>query len=117
MIAGTIRAMQSIAELPFIAGNVALDFVNTAEERGHAAAGDALTTPADLRRWGRRYGLIARSATGEDGAGGEFERARAARELLYGLFFAQVHHRPTPKAALARLGELAAEAYRAATLE
>ncbi len=37
--------MKTAAELPFIAGHVALDFVNTAEERGHPDASDALGTP------------------------------------------------------------------------
>jgi len=109
--------MQSIREMPFVGGNEALDFVNTAEERGHPDAGDALATPADLRLWGVRYGLIARSPTRSKDAEAEFERAREARELLYALFFARVHDRKAPPAALARLAELGAEAYRAATLE
>jgi predicted RNA-binding Zn ribbon-like protein len=108
--------MQSIREMPFVGGNTALDFVNTAEERGHPEAGDALSSAADLRLWGVRYGLIARSpARGKD-IEAEFEHAREARELLYGLFFARVHDQNPPKAALARLAELGAEAYRAATL-
>jgi predicted RNA-binding Zn ribbon-like protein len=108
--------MQSIDEMPFVAGDAALDFVNTAEERGHPEAGDALLSAADLRRWGQRYGLLARSAARDDDAESEFEQAREARELLYGLFFARVHDRPLPKAQLARLAELAADAYGAATL-
>jgi len=108
--------MQSIHELPFVAGHVALDFVNTAEERGHPAAADALLTPADLLTWGRRYGLIARSLKLDDHAHAELERARAARELLYALFFARTHGRPTGKRDLARLAELAADAYGAAAL-
>jgi predicted RNA-binding Zn ribbon-like protein len=105
--------VQSIAEMPFVAGHPALDFVNTAEERGHPEADDALRTPADLSLWGRRYGLIASAPGSED----EFARAREARELLYELFFARAHRRPLPKAAVARVSELAAEAYAAATLE
>lgn len=103
--------------MPFVGGHPALDFVNTAEERGHPDAGDALRTPLDLRQWGARYGLIARTGTRDDDAEAEFELAREARELLYRLFFARVHHRPPPKAALGRLAELAADAYRAASLE
>jgi predicted RNA-binding Zn ribbon-like protein len=109
--------MQSIREMPFVAGNAALDFVNTAEERGHPQAGDALRTAADLRLWGVRYGLIGRSGARGQDAGAEFDRAREARELLYTLFFARVHHQNPPKSALARLAELGAEAYRAASLE
>jgi predicted RNA-binding Zn ribbon-like protein len=109
--------VQSIAELPFIAGHAGLDFVNTAEERGHPDAGDALATAGDLRLWGQRYGLIARSATLDQDAKAEFRRARQARELLYVLFFARVHHRHVPPIALSRLAELAVDAYRAASLK
>ena len=54
--------MQAVAEIPFIAGHMALDFVNTAEERGHPEAGDALRTVDDLRLWALRRGLITRAA-------------------------------------------------------
>ncbi len=109
--------VQSIAEMPFVAGNAALDFVNTAEERGHPDAGDALVTAADLRLWGVRYDLIARAATRSQNPQAEFEKAREARELLYTLFLARVRHRNPPTDALARLSDLGAEAYGAATLE
>lgn len=108
--------MQTVREIAFVAGNVALDFVNTAEERGNPEAGDALLTPADLRLWGQRYGLLARSLPMHDAAA-ELERARAARELIYALLFARVHGRRPRKSELARLAELAADAYRAATLQ
>ncbi|MBV8998041.1 MAG: ABATE domain-containing protein [Solirubrobacterales bacterium] len=109
--------MQPIAEIPFVAGNPALDFVNTAEERGHPDAGDALLTPADLRLWGQRYGLVGSSLKLAGDAHAELERAREARELLYRLFFARSRRQPLRKRDLARLEELAAEAYRAARLE
>jgi predicted RNA-binding Zn ribbon-like protein len=108
--------VQTIATLPFIAGHVALDFVNTAEERGHPDAGDALSTPADLQLWGRRHGLISRT-TGADAHEGELTGAREARELLYSLFFGRVHGTPDSKTDLARLGVLAAAAYGAARLQ
>ncbi len=108
--------MQTIRNVPFVAGNPALDFANTAEERGHPDSGDALLTPADLRVWGQRYGLIGSSAKLDDDARSELERAREARELLYTVFYARARHRPTPRPALARLTELAADAYRAAEL-
>jgi predicted RNA-binding Zn ribbon-like protein len=107
--------VQPVAEMPFVAGHPALDFVNTAEERGHPEAGDALARPADLHLWGRRYGLVGPSAPVD--AAAEFERAREARELLYALLLAHVHGRPLPKADLSRLAELTAMAYRAARLE
>ena len=109
--------MQSIEDMPFVASNAALDFVNTAEERGHPDAGDALLTPADLRLWGQRYGLLARSVNLDEHAAAELARALEARELLYSLFQARLRQRPPGKRDLARLAELAAEAYRAAALE
>jgi predicted RNA-binding Zn ribbon-like protein len=109
--------MESISEVPFIAGHPALDFVNTAEERGHPDAGDALRTAADLRLWGQRYGLLARSGTSDERTEVELKKARQARELLYALFFARAHRRPLPTDVLARLTALAAEACRAGSLE
>jgi predicted RNA-binding Zn ribbon-like protein len=109
--------VQSVAELPFVAGHPALDFVNTAEERGHPEAGDALTTTADLRLWGQRYGLIGGPADREEHGDLELVQAREARELLYALFFARAHRQPLPKAELAQLAELAAAAYQAGSLE
>jgi predicted RNA-binding Zn ribbon-like protein len=109
--------MQSIQEMPFVAGHPALDFVNTAEERGHPEAGDVLLTPADLRLWGQRYGLLARTLRLCDDAPAELERAREARELLYVLFHARAHARPVRKPDLDRMAKFAVEAYRAAELE
>jgi predicted RNA-binding Zn ribbon-like protein len=108
--------VQSITELPFIAGHVTLDFVNTAEERGHPDAADALRTPADLQLWGNRYGLLAGSAAdGDDHA--ELRRAIDARELLYRLFLARASGQRPVRADLDRLAALAATAYRAGHLE
>jgi|ERR1700677_2277920 len=109
--------MQSIAEMPFIAGHVALDFVNTAEERGHPDAADALCTPGDLRLWGQRYGLISRSDVVTADERPELGLALEARELLYALLFARVHGPPAPEAQFARLAEIASQAYVAATLQ
>jgi predicted RNA-binding Zn ribbon-like protein len=114
---GYCGVVQSISEIPFVAGDVALDFVNTAEERGHPAAGDALGTPADLRVWGQRYGLLGPSVKLDADADGELDRARRARELLYDLFAARVHGRPVTRPALTELAELARMAYRAGSLQ
>jgi predicted RNA-binding Zn ribbon-like protein len=108
--------VKPIAEIPFVAGEVALDFVNTAEDRGHPEAGDALKTGADLRLWGQRYGLVNKSARTPGDLGAELERAREARELLYGLFSARAHGQPVRRGDLVRLRELATEAYDAASL-
>jgi predicted RNA-binding Zn ribbon-like protein len=116
-IAGKLSCVQSIAEMPFIAGHAALDFVNTAEERGHPEADDALCTPADLRLWGQRHGLISRAVTADGDEQAELSRAREAREMLYALFFARAHGQPPAKAQLTRLAQFTAEAYRAARLQ
>jgi predicted RNA-binding Zn ribbon-like protein len=113
--ASTIVNMQSLAELPFIGGHVSLDFVNTAEERGHPQAGDVLATPADLRLWGERYGLLKpAAASGNDAR--EFENALAARELLYALFLDRATGGQPADTQLAELARLAAGAYEAADL-
>jgi predicted RNA-binding Zn ribbon-like protein len=108
--------VQSLDELPFVAGAAALDFVNSAEERGHPAAGDVLLSPADLRLWGQRYGLLARSLRPGPDAGSELARALEARELLYAVFLDRVRGRAPRPHQLARLARLAAEAYGAGTL-
>jgi predicted RNA-binding Zn ribbon-like protein len=121
--------MESIAELPFIGRHVALDFVNTAEERGHAEAGEALREPADLRLWGQRSGLLERRsgllepasagsrADADDGERSELAQALNARELLYRLFLARVRAAPATPADLDELATLAADAYRAGRIE
>ncbi len=108
--------MKTVAELPFVAGHVALDFVNTAEERGHPEAEDALSKAADLRLWGQRYGLLAPETVGDDDDEAEFSRAIEARELLYALFLARRTGLPPAQAEVAKLGELGAEAYQAGIL-
>jgi predicted RNA-binding Zn ribbon-like protein len=109
--------METVAELPFVAGHVALDFVNTAEERGRPDASDALGGPADLRLWGQRYGLISAQAVGGDEDRTEFDRAIEARELLYALFLARRAGQPAGEAQVTRLAELGAAAYRAGNLQ
>jgi predicted RNA-binding Zn ribbon-like protein len=108
--------MKDVEELLLVGGHVALDFVNTAEERGHPEADDALSTSADLRLWGQRYGLLSPEVTGDNDDEDEFARAIEARELLYALFLARRTGLPAAPEQLARLGELGAEAYRAGSL-
>ena len=107
--------MQAIAEIPFIAGHVALDFVNTAEERGNPDAGDALRTVDDLRLWGQRRGVIASGADSDPGPP-ELPAAIEARELLYRLFLGRARGIRAPAADLSRLSRLASTAYQAADL-
>ena len=107
--------MQSIAEIPFIAGHVALDFVNTAEQRGAPEAGEALHTVDDLRLWGLRRGVLTGGADGEAGRP-ELPAAIEARELLYQLFLDRVGGHRSSDADRARLGDLASRAYQVASL-
>jgi predicted RNA-binding Zn ribbon-like protein len=107
--------MQTLEELPFVAGSAGLDFVNTAELRGHPEAGDVITTAADLRRWGQRYGLLSHAA-GHDAGDDELRRAIEARELLYAVFVARIQGRLPSRAQLDQLAALATAAYAAAEL-
>ena len=107
--------MQPLEELPFVAGNAGLDFVNTAELRGHPEAGDVIATAADLRRWGQRYGLLSDVGVRDPGEH-ELDRALEARELLYAVFVARIHGRAPSRAQLDQLASLAAAAYTAAEL-
>jgi predicted RNA-binding Zn ribbon-like protein len=108
--------VQTIVEMPFVAGHAALDFVNTAEERGHPEAGDALVAPADLRLWGQRYGLLGASVPLGAGADDELDLARRARDLLYEVFTARLRGRSVARPKLAELAELARVAYQAGSL-
>jgi predicted RNA-binding Zn ribbon-like protein len=108
--------MQTAAELPLVGGHVALDFINTAEQRGHPAAEDVLRAPADLRTWGRRLGLLTMGASAGD-ENDELARAVAARELLHTLFVARIDGTEASRAQLAQLSAVAAEAQAAARLE
>jgi predicted RNA-binding Zn ribbon-like protein len=109
-----LLVLQPLHELPFIAGNLALDFVNTAELRGDPDAGDVLRTSADLVEWGRRYGLLAADAKSASAA--ELRTALETRELLYRLFVTHLHGSAPTERDLAQLATAAAEAYRAARL-
>jgi predicted RNA-binding Zn ribbon-like protein len=107
--------MQTLEELPFVAGNAGLDFVNTAELRGHPEAGDVIVTAADLWRWGQRYDLLSNVPV-DDPGDDELRRAIEARELLYAVFVARIQGHAPLRAQLDRLAELGAAAYAAAVL-
>lgn len=107
--------MQTAAEIPFVGGDVAVDFVNTAEQRGDPVAEDVLRTATDLRVWGRRQRLLAPSATASDEAA-ELARATRTRELLHSLLKARVDGANPTQSQLDELASLASEAYGAAAL-
>ena len=108
--------MQTLEKLPFVGGHPALDFVNTAEERGHPLCGDVLRTPEDLRAWGRRYGTLTDTATCQQPAR-ELARAIQARELLYRLCFSRVHGGKDDPDDLRQLATLHTQALAAAGLK
>jgi predicted RNA-binding Zn ribbon-like protein len=107
--------MQTLDELPFVGGDVALDFVNSAELRGDPEAGDVLRTPADLVRWGVRSGLLDQGAGAADRR--ELRAAVQTRELLYRLFSVRLRDAPAAASDLEGLARAASEAYAAARLE
>jgi len=107
--------VQPVTEIAFIAGHLALDFVNTAEGRADPDAGEALRTAADLRVWGARRGVLVECA--DDPADGrEFPVALEARELLYRLFLGRARGDQAQAADLSLLHRLASSAYQAAHL-
>ncbi|HTR91154.1 MAG TPA: ABATE domain-containing protein [Trebonia sp.] len=108
--------MQSVAEIPFLGGHVALDFVNTAEGRGHPDAGEALRTADDLRQWGERRGVIA-AGSSSNAADDELQAAIEARELLYRLLLDQSRGHRVRQQDLATLERLASDAYQVAHLD
>jgi predicted RNA-binding Zn ribbon-like protein len=108
--------MRPLAELPFVADHPALDFLNTAEERGHPQAGEALHSPADLRLWGRRYGLLEPGELEPAREARELQRALEARELLYRVLFTRVHGGDYAADDLRQLAELESEAFAAGEL-
>jgi len=116
--------MRSVAEISFVAGHVALDFINTAEGRGGKDAGEALRTVGDLRQWGQRRGVIDGGVIdggvidgGASAGDGELPAAIAARELLYRLFLDRTRGQRAAATDLAALERLAAGAYQAAHLD
>jgi predicted RNA-binding Zn ribbon-like protein len=100
---------------------VALDFVNTAEGRGHPNAGEALRTADDLRQWGERSGVIAASTTNtasaNTAADQELRAALEARELIYRLLLGQSRGHRAADTDVAALERLASSAYQAGHLE
>lgn len=81
----------------FIAGDVALDFVNTVADR-LSDPREQLLTGADVDRWGREAGLLMRGASLHLGAR-EMKQVRVVRECVYDVVHA-LATRGTPSAAV-----------------
>jgi predicted RNA-binding Zn ribbon-like protein len=116
LFAGTLELMESVADIPFVGGHLALDFVNTAEERGDPQAREFVCSPSDLLTWAKRQGLPVNEIELSPEADAELARALAAREVLHDVFLSRVAGRPPSAAALRELGSLAAAAEGAGTL-
>jgi predicted RNA-binding Zn ribbon-like protein len=101
-----------------IAGNVALDFVNTLDDR-HTEPKELLATYADLLRFGEDSGvldpgqfdrLIERKHLVEEQTKEVLLQARELREAIHDVFWAILNQRPAPPAALGKLNAAAQSA-------
>ena len=101
-----------------IAGNVALDFVNTLDDR-YTHPTELLETYADLLRFGEDSGvldpgqfdrLLERKHMAEEQTQEVLLRARELREAIHDIFFAILHKNAVPPAALAKLNAAAQSA-------
>jgi predicted RNA-binding Zn ribbon-like protein len=98
-----------------VAGNLALDFVNTVAYRPKIPRDD-LRTPAEFRRWARFAGLP-RDRASLRPTGKQLETIRALRESLYRLFHALARGASPPPGAMAALNARLATLARKRQLE
>ncbi len=94
-----------------IAGHVALDFVNTLDDR-HIRPKELLENYTDLARFAEDTGvleptqadrIVKRSSTDPERARRTLDRARELREAIHDVFWAIMNQRPAPAKALAKL--------------
>jgi predicted RNA-binding Zn ribbon-like protein len=91
----------------FVAGNLALDFVNTVAFRAdRGKKQDHLQCPEDVQRWVRQAQLPDRAAfqSGPLVGTAALGRIRAVREQLFAVFHAMASDDPIPAGTLARVG-------------
>lgn len=86
----------------FIAGDLALDFVNTVADR-LAHPRERLVAGADVDRWARRAGLLGPRESLRVSPRA-LARLRRIREDLYAVVESLAHGRTPPESAIARLG-------------
>jgi predicted RNA-binding Zn ribbon-like protein len=93
-------------------GTLSLDFANSVDwshdETQLGPETDALRTPADLARWGRRLGVLGRGGHATDDA--ELAAAHSLRAAVYALFAAVARESVPPRDALERVARDHAEA-------
>jgi len=106
------------SQFEFTGGNLALDFINTVDNRTSDRK-ELLDSYADLLRWGEQSGAIshktaerlARTAAETPGrAQSALRHAIQVREAIYAVFAAVAHRRGIPGAALAMLNTAVQEA-------
>src|SRR5215813_3789722 len=91
----------------FVAGNLALDFINTVAFRADPGKkNDHLQGSEDVRRWASQAQLPDRPAINSSARVGTaaLRRIRAVREQLFALFHAIASDEPIPADTLARVG-------------
>src|SRR5262252_3800409 len=90
----------------FVAGNLALDFVNTVAFRADPGKKkDHLQRTEDVRRWASQAQLPDRAAINSGPLGTvALRRVRAVREQLFAVFHAIASDDPIPAGTLARVG-------------
>ena len=107
----SIKERRRPPRFELIAGNVALDFANTLDDR-HTKPKELLNSYIDLARFGEDTGLLTpsqvdrlfeRSYIEPDEAEKALRWARELREAIHDVFWAVINGRPAPPAALARL--------------
>lgn len=109
--------MLDVENLALLGGHLALDFVNTVEDRSSPSPDDVLRTPDDLRRWAERAG-IERAASADSQAGAvSLSQAVAFREALHQVLRAAVLGEPVPRPALWLTQDNIKEAYAVRRLE
>src|SRR5262252_1071933 len=89
----------------FVAGNLALDFVNTVAFRADPGKKkDHLQRAEEVRRWVSQAKLADRVAINSALGAAEIRRIRAVREQLFAVFHAIASDDPIPADTLARVG-------------
>jgi predicted RNA-binding Zn ribbon-like protein len=105
LIVGWDRAMK----FEFVAGNLALDFVNTVHNHGSSDPQDDLQTYEDLMDWSRQAGLLRERKRRELQSKKpaqeklEFAGTMKLREAVYAIFFNRARGQRVPREALQRL--------------
>jgi predicted RNA-binding Zn ribbon-like protein len=109
-----VTASQPTSQYQFVAGNLCLDFANTADWHESEQPVELLTSYGDLLAWGRQAGLLdaddearlTRAAEREpEAAVAVYARAITLREAVFGVFRAIARREPVVAGDLALLND------------